>query len=49
MIIGVDWASVDGDGDPDFATAKQHSSIAFAMHRATYGTEVDPRFKPDWQ
>lgn len=38
-IIGVDYASVDGNKPPDFAAAK-HAGVRFAIPRAVYGRRV---------
>lgn len=46
MMIGVDYASVDGNAPPNWATVKAKAS--FVILRAAYGTYQDPTFKRDW-
>lgn len=46
MMVGPDYASVDGNLPPDWPRVKTKAS--FAIVRATYSTYVDPTFKRDW-
>ena len=48
MLFGIDCASVDDNGDPDWARAKADGPISFAIVRSNYGTAVDRMFKRYW-
>jgi GH25 family lysozyme M1 (1,4-beta-N-acetylmuramidase) len=48
MIIGLDYASVDGDAAPNWDRAKD-AGARFAVIRGSYETWVDPTLKRDWQ
>jgi GH25 family lysozyme M1 (1,4-beta-N-acetylmuramidase) len=48
VTLGVDTASVGGNKDPDWVTAKTKARISFAIIRATWGTYPDPVFARDW-
>lgn len=45
MILGVDIASVDGNGTVDWAKAKVEGPLSFAYARAAYGTWLDPTYQ----
>lgn len=46
-ILGIDYASVDGNKPPDLAKAKK-TGMAYAIVRATYGLTRDGAFQRDW-
>ncbi len=48
MIIGIDYASIDGNAAPDLTAAKQ-AGIRFAIIRGSYGTWKDPTIQRDWE
>lgn len=48
MIIGVDYASVDGNAPPNFTAAK-NAGLTYAILRGTYGTWADPLIQRDWK
>lgn len=53
MIIGIDYASVDGNTPPDFEQFKaachaQGSSAGFAIFRGAWGTSPDATVQRDW-
>lgn len=52
MLIGCDYASVDGDARPDWIEAKRAmpggTKLAFVILRAAYGTWIDPTLARDW-
>lgn len=54
MIVGVDYASVDGNSDPDWggfkaACARAGSSAGFAILRGGWGTDPDQTLNRDWK
>lgn len=54
MIVGIDYASIDGNVPPDFAKLKdaakaQGSSVGVAIVRGAYGTWPDPTVQRDWR
>lgn len=54
MIVGIDFASVDGNKLPDFAMAKTMcasfgSRLAIAIFRGAWGTSPDPTCRREWQ
>lgn len=46
MIVGVDYASVDGDAPPSWSAAKA-AGASFVIIRGAYGTYVDPCYARD--
>lgn len=48
MILGIDIASVDGNGTPDWAKAKKQGPLSFVIIRAAYGNAIDPAFGAYW-
>lgn len=53
MIIGVDYAQVDGNQPPDWtkaqgACAAAGSTLGFAIFRGAFGTSPDPTLGRDW-
>lgn len=48
MMIGPDFASVDGNGTPNLAAAKATGALSFAIVRACEGTWQDPDFAAYW-
>ncbi|MGA9914331.1 MAG: GH25 family lysozyme, partial [Paraburkholderia sp.] len=48
LILGLDTASVDENGDADWAKAKAEGPISFAIIRAHTGWQRDARFARDW-
>jgi GH25 family lysozyme M1 (1,4-beta-N-acetylmuramidase) len=54
VIIGIDYASVDGNLPPDFAKLNTAcvaagSRLGFAIMRAAWGTSPDPTIARDWR
>jgi carboxypeptidase C (cathepsin A)/GH25 family lysozyme M1 (1,4-beta-N-acetylmuramidase)/subtilisin family serine protease len=48
LILGLDTASVDENGDADWAKAKTEGPISFAIIRAHTGWQRDAMFARDW-
>jgi lysozyme len=48
LYLGLDTASVAGNKNPDWARAKTHGKMSFAIIRAVWGTTVDKVFARDW-
>jgi peptidoglycan hydrolase-like protein with peptidoglycan-binding domain len=52
MLLGIDYASVDDNGPPNWTLAKQPSAdgsrLTFVIVRAAYGNWVDTAFLRDW-
>lgn len=53
MIIGIDYASVDGNAQPDFGRAKtacvaHDSRLSLLILRSAWGTSPDPIIARDW-
>lgn len=48
MFFGIDYGSVDGNQNPDWARAKNEGPISFAIIRANWGSYPDAVFKRDW-
>lgn len=48
MKLGIDIASVDGNGDPDWEKAKSEGHLSFVIIRAAYGNAIDPDFGKYW-
>jgi lysozyme len=48
LFLGLDTASVAGNKNPDWARAKSHGKISFAIIRARWGVTEDKVFKRDW-
>lgn len=54
MIVGVDYASIDGNVEPDWEALKQacsrgQSSLGVAIFRAAWGTSPDATVGRDWR
>ncbi len=46
-VLGVDWASIDGNGTPDLPLARANG-LRFAYIRACEGSYADPEFRTNW-
>ena len=48
LLLGLDTASVAGNKNPNWAKAKSHGKIRFAIIRGAWGATPDKVFARDW-